>query len=509
MLLKRDISQIKIGILLNYVNLIVGNLIPIFYTPVMLSLLGQSEYGLYKLSSSITSYLSLISLGIGAAITRYLIQAREKEGKEAEERILGLFVVIFNIIAVVSLIVGTGLVFGLPLWYAKSLTAAELARMKVLVLLMVCNTALSFSQSPYTAVVSSHERFIFQQCANIVTTCIGPILNVVMLMLGYASVGMAASSLFIGVLGRAAYTCYIRKSMDIKPRYHNMPIHMLKDILKFSFWVFVANIVSQLYNATDTVMMGSVPELATAGVAVYTVGNMFNGIVFSLTTGVSNLMAPKVNKMVFSGANDQKLTELAIRVGRLQGFIFALVVTGFIAFGQPFIRLYAGEDYEDAYWVAVLMMVPNMIPLVQSICLSTLVAKNKHKFRALVYLGIAIANVVGTWYFMQMWGIIGAALMTGIALVIGQGFVMNWYYHRRTGLDMVRFWKEVGVIYVIPVLMCVAAILLGRIIDYNTLWIMLAGIVVYTLIFAGLNWCFVMNAYEKGLVKGFWKRKSI
>ena len=86
---------------------------------------------------------------------------------------------------------------------------------------------------------------------------------------------------------------------------------------------------------------------------------------------------------------------------------------------------------------------------------------------------------------------------------------MNWYYHRRTGLDMVRFWKEVGVIYVIPVLMCVAAILLGRIIDYNTLWIMLAGIVVYTLIFAGLNWCFVMNAYEKGLVKGFWKRKSI
>ena len=487
--MKKTHNELGIGILLNYINLIVGNLIPIFYTPVMLSLLGQSEYGLYKLSSSITSYLSLISLGIGTAITRYLIKARETEGAEAEARMLGLFVVIFNIIAAVALVVGTGLAFSLPVWYGESLTASELARMKILVLLMVCNTALSFSQSPYAAVVTAHEKFVFQQCANITATCIGPLLNVVMLVLGYASVGMAVSSLFIGVLCRVAYACYIHKSMAIRPQYRNMPTHMLKDILKFSFWVFIANIVSQLYNATDTVMMGAVPELATTGVAIYTVGNMFNTIVFSLTTGISNLMAPKVNKMVFSGADDQEITNLAIRVGRFQGFLFSLVVSGFITFGQPFIRLYAGEGYEDAYWVAVLMMVPNMIPLVQSICLSALMAKNKHKFRALVYLGIAIANVVGTWFLMRTWGIVGAALMTGAAVVLGQGFVMNWYYHKRTGLDMIRFWKEVGGVYVIPALMCVAALLLGRVIDYNTLWIMLTGIVVYTLIFAGLNWC--------------------
>ena len=157
-------NQLKIGIMLNYLNMILGNLIPIFYTPIMLSLLGQSEYGLYKLSSSVTSYLSLISLGIGAAITRYLIKAREEQGKHAEERMLGLFVVIFHVIAVLAFIVGTALVFCLPVWYGDALTAPELRRMKILVFLMVCNTALGFSQSPYGAVVSSHERFVFQQC---------------------------------------------------------------------------------------------------------------------------------------------------------------------------------------------------------------------------------------------------------------------------------------------------------------------------------------------------------
>ena len=130
-------SQLKIGILLNYVNMILGNLIPIFYTPVMLSLLGQSEYGLYKLSSSVTSYLSLISLGIGSAVTRYSIKAREEESAEAEERILGLFVVIFHIIALAAMVVGTVLTLNLHIWYGNSLTDAELGRVKILVQAMI------------------------------------------------------------------------------------------------------------------------------------------------------------------------------------------------------------------------------------------------------------------------------------------------------------------------------------------------------------------------------------
>lgn len=81
-------SQLKSGVILSDVNIILGNLIPVFYTPIMLSILGQSEYGLYKLSSSVTSYLSLISLGIGSVVTRYLIIYRVKKDKEGEEKVL-------------------------------------------------------------------------------------------------------------------------------------------------------------------------------------------------------------------------------------------------------------------------------------------------------------------------------------------------------------------------------------------------------------------------------------
>lgn len=500
--MKPQKSQLKIGVILNYVNMILGNLIPIFYTPIMLSLLGQEEYGLYKLSSSVTSYLSLISFGIGSAVTRYLIKAGQEEGKEAEERTFGLFMVIFQVIAVLTLVIGTILTWNLDVFYGQSLSAGELERMKLLVFLMVCNMALSFSQSPYVSVVTAHERFVFLQSINIVTTCIGPLLNLVMLLLGFASVGMTISTLIVALFCRLVNTLYVRRVLELKPRYRNMPTKTLREILVFSFWIFVSNVVGQLYNSTDTVMIGAVPELATTGVAVYSVGNTFNTIVFSMTAGLSSLLAPKANKMVFSGASNEELTSLAIRVGRLQAYIFALVVTGFIAFGQPFIHFFAGEGYEDAYWVAILMMIPNMIPLVQGVCLSIIIAQNKHKFRSLVYLGIAVVNVVGTWFLMQVMGIIGAALMTGVALVIGQGFVMNWYYHKKTGLNMFRFWREVGSVYLLPVGLCICALLLGRMVDLYRIWALLAGIVVYTAVYCVLCWIFSMNDYERGLITG-------
>ncbi len=493
-------SQLKAGVILNYINLFLGNLIPIFYTPIMLELLGQSEYGLYKLSSSVTSYLSLVSLGIGSAVTRYLIKYRVAKDREGEERILGLFMVIFQAIAVLALAIGTALTLNLHRWYGRSLTPEELERMGKLVFLMVCNMAVSFALSPYVSVVSAHEKFLFLQSMNILSTCVGPLLNLVVLWLGYASIGMAISSLAVNVSVQLCYLVYIRRKLGMKPRYQKLPLHLVKEIFAFSFWIFLSNVVAQLYNATDTVMIGAIPALATTGAAVYSVGNTLNSMVFSMTTGISTVLSPKTNRMVFAGANREELLDFAIRIGRLQGYIISLVVTGFIAFGQPFLIGYAGYGYEDAYWVAILMMVPNMIPLVQSVCLNIIVAENRHQFRSLVYLGIAVLNVVGTWFLMQSMGIIGAALMTGIALIIGQGFVMNWYYWKRIGLDIPKFWKQVSGVYLIPCILCALTLVVAGFVNFYNVGIWIFGVVVYTVLFCILSWKFQMTEYEKNLI---------
>ena len=90
--------------------------------------------------------------------------------------------------------------------------------------------------------------------------------------------------------------------------------------------------------------------------------------------------------------------------------------------------------------------------------------------------------------------------MTGIAILIGPGVVMNWYYSRRTGLEIGRFWKETIQLYIIPIALCVLTLLLQRKIGFYDVRLLFIGIAVYTIVFAFLQVKFVMNEYEKALI---------
>ncbi|WP_407721448.1 oligosaccharide flippase family protein [Ruminococcus sp. JE7B6] len=495
-------SQLRVGAVMSYINMALGSLIPMFYTPVMLNLLGQSEYGLFKLASTVTSYLGLISFGIGSAVVRYLVKYRAEGDKDGEERMFGLFNIIFLVLSAITLVVGVVIAFNVGLIYGQSLSNEQLFEMTILVLILTINTAICFSATPYTAVVTCHERFIFLQIINIITTVLTPIANLFVLFLGFKSIGMVASSFALTIVIRIVYIIYVKSSIGIKPRYKNMPTYLVKELLIFSFWIFVSNVVNQLYNATDTVIIGAVPALATVGVAIYNVGATFTNMMQSFTTGINSVLTPKINTMVFTGSSNAELTDMVIRFGRLQAYIVALVCSGFIAFGQQFIKLWAGSDYSEAYWVCLATMIPICIPLVQSVALNIIVAQNRHRFRSLVYLGIAIVNVIGTILCVNQFGIIGAAVVSGVAYIIGPGLILNWYYWKKIGLEIPRFWKEIVKLFIIPTIIAAVTIFILNFVTLDKWITLLIGIIIYTLVFAIVNWFIVMNDYEKDIFRG-------
>ena len=84
-------NQRKAGTLLSYAYIIITNTISLFYTPYMLRMMGQSEYGLYGTASSFISYLSVLSFGIGGAYIRFNAKARATGDREEERRLNGMF----------------------------------------------------------------------------------------------------------------------------------------------------------------------------------------------------------------------------------------------------------------------------------------------------------------------------------------------------------------------------------------------------------------------------------
>lgn len=92
-------SQRKIGVILSYLNLILSFFIPFFYTPIMLGILGQSQYGVYSIAQSVTSYLNLLSFGMGTTVTRYITKYKAKNEFIKMENILGLFLFVYALIS--------------------------------------------------------------------------------------------------------------------------------------------------------------------------------------------------------------------------------------------------------------------------------------------------------------------------------------------------------------------------------------------------------------------------
>ena len=135
-------NQRKLGIVLSYVTLIISNLISIFYTPIIIRYLGQSQYGLFNLGNSVIAYLSILNLGLGSTIIRYIARYRFNKDKDTEAKLNGTFFIMYNIISVIVIVVGIFIVVNTDYIFNRHMTASELHEMRTILVLMIFNLAL-------------------------------------------------------------------------------------------------------------------------------------------------------------------------------------------------------------------------------------------------------------------------------------------------------------------------------------------------------------------------------
>ena len=497
-------NELKQGVILSYINLGLGTIIPFVYTPIMLRILGQAEYGLFSLASSAVSYLSLLSFGFGSTIIRYISKYRAENDKESEEKVFGFFLLLYCALALLVLICGAVIAYNVEPIFNKGLTTNELSKMKILVMIMTFNSALSFPLSVYSSMVVAHEKYVFRKLIDMFLTVLAPIANLVALYLGYASVGMATAATIIQFIILPLNVFYCYRIINIKPIFAKLPNTLIKEMLGFSVFIFIGTLVDMLFWATDKVILGMLA--GSVAVAIYNVGSTFNSMVMNLSTSISGVFTPRVTGMVVKDASKEELNSIFIRIGRIQFIIIALIVSGFTVFGPSFIKLWAGPGYSGAYWIAIMTMFPLCIPLIQNMGLTIVIAQNKHQFRAIVYLIIAVANVVMTYISVPYFGIYGAAACSCIAYIIGQGIVMNIYYYKVTGLDISLFWKNIFKMAIVPIVMTVVCLFLNSFIAINSWKIFLCGVIVFTLIYAILMYLFSFNEYERALFGGLLKK---
>lgn len=498
------INQLKVGTFLSYVLIGLNTLIGLLYTPFLLRMLGQSEYGLYSLATSVIGYLTVLDLGFGNAIVRYTAKFRAEGRKEEQYEMFGMFFLLYIGISLIAFTLAMALAFNTDAIFSAKMTVDEVHKMRVIFILMAFNLAFTFPMSIWGSIITAYENFVFQKLVNIVRTILNPLVMVILLFMGYGVMALVWVTTLFNVMTLVMNCIYCRRRLEVKLRFRHFKWRFLREVSLYSFWVFLNAITEHIYWGAGQLILG-IYQGAVA-VAAYALAIQLKSLYYMFSMAISSVFLPKVTAMVTMNASEEEISDLFVKTGRIQYIVMGYILTGFILFGRPFIHLWAGPEYDVSYLITLLFFIPTLVPLIQNIGVNVLMAQNKLKFRSLLILSASAVSLVIAIPLSIYWGPMGCAIATSIAIIFAYGLIMNIYYKTKIHIDIKRFWKEIGRMSIVPGFIIGIGLYIVRFLCIDNFRSFISAVIILTVVYIPLFYRFSLNMYERNLIVGFIKK---
>ena len=498
-------NQRKLGILLSYLNILMHATIGFLYVPILLHFIGKSEYGLYQLMGSLIAYFSVMDFGLSAAVIRFYAKYKALKDRVGMENILAISMRGYGLVTIVVLAVGGICYLFLDTIFASSMSMAEIRESKDIFLLLLLNITVTLSTMIFRSIINAEERFLFLKGMETVQLLMQPALVVLVLIHHPSAFSVAAVQTVLNIALSGARVFYCYHVLHITIRFHYWNHELFSAFRKLALSVFAVSLIDQVFWKMNQVILGIIS--GTGAVAVYSIASLIYMNYMALSTAISGVYLPHVTGIVAKKESMEKLSALFIQIGRWQYYLLALVATGFIIFGRQFISIWAGKGFEESYLITILIILPFTVDLIQNIGLAILQAMNHYDFRARIYFLTGILNLLLAIPLGIKFGGIGCAVSTGLSMLIGNGFIMNWYYAKNVHLAIRQFWKEIGRISIV-VLICLAIGYLGNVSVWTSDGVIsfLIKAVLYTILYSLLIYRFAMTNVEKEKIGNFLRR---
>lgn len=435
--------QYKVGAIFSYVQVVLNIVLSLFMLPFTIGMLGKETYDIYQAITKTVGFMFLMDFGLGNAVTRYVSKYRTLGKKDEMERFLGMVLGLYGIIALIIAAIamaGYGL---LPLFYVN-FTPAEMGLAQRLFAVMSVGAIFSLLCNVFPGTMAAYERFALLKIISVLRLLLRTVLAVLLLLRTGDAFDLVLLDTALSLVFALIQAYLVIFRLGVKVKFQGFDRPLLKEIFRYTFFVFLNMVMYNLYWGTDAIILGRINK---AAVTITTIGGGIATYFMDFSNALSGLMLPKATKMVTNGADREDLTDLMIRVGRLQLMVIGLMVVGYVFVGLDFMRFWVGKTVGAEYWqgyvIGLILMLGLTIPLFQSAGISIIEALNRHAFRAAVLAGISVLNVVLTVFLARAYGAIGAAAATAFALLVGNVGIINWYYHKKIGLNIPRFFREV------------------------------------------------------------------
>ena len=488
-------NQIKVGAIISYIALFVNVLIGLLYTPWLINTIGKSDYGFYTLAMSIIGLLAF-DFGLGHATTKFVSQYLAEGRQDKVDNLLGLIYKLYLWVDAVLIIVLGVMYFFLPQIYT-GLTPNEMERFSKVFLMAALFCVISFPFIPLNGILTSYEKFIQLKTCDLIHKLFIVVTMSVCLLLGHGLYALVLVNSIAGILVIGLKLWVVKKDTPLSVNLKFKDNGILKTIGKFILWVTVAALMQRLIFNIAPSILGILSD--STAIAILGIVITLEGYVYLFANAINGMFLPRVSRLLKDNDNDAIL-ELMTRVGRLQIYVIGFICVCLISLGKHFVSVWIGDGYELVYPCLLLVVIPSFFHLPQEIGHTCVIAANKVKKQAIVYVVMGLANVILSIPLTMQFGVIGMCASIFVAYLI-RTIGLDIIFYKDLHINIAKFFRNSFLKMLIPLLLsCIIGISINILLPIGGwLGLTVKGVCVFAS-FAFVMWITCMNKYEKDLV---------
>ncbi len=491
-------NERKVGVVTAYAKMFLGIFVSLLYVPILLKFLTVNEFGLYQMIGSFMAYLAIFDFGLTRTLTRYYSQTLAYGSKKNRENILALSFCIYAVIAVCIIAVGMLLYVNIGSIFREKLTIEELVEAKQMLIVVIVNVAIITPTHVFRAVMSSHERFLFANTVAIVQVLLQPLAILAVLFFKNSALYILLVQTIVNILVAGVNAWYCFYKLHICVRFHEWKGELILEMLRYSFWVFLAVATDMFYWRSGQLVVGGV--IGTVAAAIFSIVAQLCLYAVSFTAEIGAVFIPKLSVLSGEEGNKARINQVYLSISRIQFFVVNFIFIGFIVLGREFIQIWAGPDFTEAYLLTVIILFALVFPMSQNIAIYALQAMNKHMVRSIITVISSFVTVLLSIPICREYGLMGCGLTIALGLFIGNGIIATYYYYR-VGFDVKEYLIQTSMI--IPSLLLV--LFFTYIVNYfmpvaSGYLLLVIKAFIFSVIFFTSIWFLACNNYEKQLV---------
>ncbi|MBP7571254.1 MAG: oligosaccharide flippase family protein [Acidobacteria bacterium] len=326
-----------------YLAIAADILIGLLLLPYNVAHLGKSEYGLWMLVASVTTYASLLELGYGGALTKYVAKYRALRDPLALNQIVSTTLALYTGIGLVVYGAVTAIAFNLD--HLFNVSAAQAATGRTVLLILGAYVGATFAFRPFGTIPAGFQRTHWSSFVSIGTSSAVALVNVLVLAAGYGLVPLVAAVTVVRFVGLFAYRAVAYRTFPgLQVRPSHVRLDRLKELTGFSVYMLLLDIGWKVSFSSPPVVIGAI--LGSVAVASWTVAERLAQAALRMTNQMNDALFAVI---VDSDARRaDRLRTILVQGTRMSLASVIPVGGGMALLAHPVVMAFVGPEFADA-----------------------------------------------------------------------------------------------------------------------------------------------------------------